>query len=176
MLLSWADTTASIVGRKLGKYTPKLPSPPFADRKSLAGSFGAFVVGGVSAWAFFTYAVPLGSENDLSWVGPAAAVHHTTHFDLSWLPTWLARFFRSGYIGKSTGFPQALNFNFLGAPVALSVKLPAPRSTLSLWQVELVTASATALAEALDIYGLDDNLTLPVAAGLMIWAVLYFLG
>lgn len=159
----------------MGKYTPKLPSPPFADRKSLAGSLGAFVVGGLSAYLFFTYAAPLGAENDLTWLGPSGK-HAGNYFNLGWLPAGLGRVLRGGYAGKSTGFPTTLSFKFFGTPVTIPVKLPQPKSTLSLWQVELITAFAVALAEGVDIYGMDDNLTLPVISGLLIWAALYFLG
>ena len=164
MLLSWADTSASVFGRKYGKYTPSLPSPPFASRKSVAGTLGAFFFGGFSALLFFNYAAPIGSENDQSWRGPIYA----------WAPEFMRRFRLPStyYQGKASSFPDYLHIG--GFPV--STKLPRPTSTLDLWQVVLITAIAAAIAEGVDVFGLDDNLTLPVLSGLLIWASLYFLG
>lgn len=56
--LSWADTTASTLGRLWGRYTPPLPSHvpgirflPFAPRKSLAGFLAAAVTGAlITIW------------------------------------------------------------------------------------------------------------------------------
>nr|KIR83746.1 hypothetical protein I308_05830 [Cryptococcus tetragattii IND107] len=58
LLLSWADTTASTLGRLWGRYTPPLPSHvpgirflPFAPRKSLAGFLAAAVTGAlITIW------------------------------------------------------------------------------------------------------------------------------
>ncbi|KAI9316865.1 hypothetical protein BX666DRAFT_205150 [Dichotomocladium elegans] len=46
MFLSWADPMASIFGRLWGRYTPKF------GRKSLAGSFGAMLVGSLVTYGF----------------------------------------------------------------------------------------------------------------------------
>ena len=164
MLLSWSDTSASVFGRKYGKYTPSLPSPPFASRKSFAGTLGAFFFGGFSAWLFFNYAASIGSENDLSWHGPTS----------TWIPQFLrfTQLPQKLYSGRITEFPEYLH---LGG-TKISTRLPRPASTLHLWQVELITAVAGAIAEGIDLFGLDDNLTLPVLSGLIIWASLYFLG
>jgi dolichol kinase len=53
MILSWADTAASVFGRLFGRYTPPLPSPPFATRKSLAGTIAASVVASLTAALFW---------------------------------------------------------------------------------------------------------------------------
>lgn len=176
MLLSWADTSASVFGRKFGKYTPKLPSPPFATRKSLAGTMGAFFFGGFSAYLFYKHVVPIGgNENDLTWMGGSAFTK------ASWIPDGLKRFSDARWItlGKrGTGFPDTLTVNTHQQKITVPVfwKLPQPVSTIPLWQVELVCAVAASLAEGLDIYGLDDNVILPVLSGLMIWAALWILG
>ena len=44
-ILAFGDTSASTFGRLLGSKTPKLPSPPFGKKKSLAGSIAAFITG-----------------------------------------------------------------------------------------------------------------------------------
>lgn len=164
MILSWSDTSASVIGRQFGKYTFNLPSPPFARRKSLAGTMGAFLFGGLSAYIFYTYAAPLGTENDLSWLGQA-----TPRF----MPGLLERFSKTKYLGTPTGFPDYLK---IGQGARISTKLPRPHSTLPLWKVELISAIAASIAEGIDVYGFDDNVTLPVLSGLMIWASLYILG
>jgi diacylglycerol kinase (CTP) len=58
LLLSWADTAASTIGRAYGKYTPKVGS------KSLAGSAAAFVASAFSAWLFYQVFVPLYSYHN----------------------------------------------------------------------------------------------------------------
>lgn len=169
MILSWADTAASVIGRKYGKYTPKLPSPPFAKRKSLAGTMGAFFFGGLSAYLFFTYAAPFGSENDLTWIGETSAlapkfIKTAVASQKNKLQSWT---------GPVTHFPDYLP---IGKGAIISTRLPQPQSTLPLWQVELICAFSAAIAEGIDIYGLDDNVIMPVLSGLMIWASLSILG
>lgn len=163
LLLSWCDTSASVFGRKFGKYTPRLPCPPFASGKSLAGTMASFAFGALSAYVFYTYAAPLGSERDLSWLGPVP----------SYVPAWLQRYHQTSYSGRPTGFPDYIR---VGKGARISTKLPQPQSTLALWQVELICAFAAALSEGVDVYGFDDNVTLPVIAGLMIWGAMYVLG
>lgn len=58
--LSWADTTASTLGRLWGRYTPPLPSHvpgirllPFAPRKSLAGFLAAAITGALITIGFW---------------------------------------------------------------------------------------------------------------------------
>ncbi|TIC08884.1 hypothetical protein E3Q10_03676 [Wallemia mellicola] len=49
-ILAFADTSASTVGRLLGRYTYTLPSPPFGQKKSLAGFTAAFLTGAFTSW------------------------------------------------------------------------------------------------------------------------------
>ncbi|SGY23200.1 BQ5605_C019g08913 [Microbotryum silenes-dioicae] len=46
-------------------------------------------------------------------------------------------------------------------------RLPSPNSTLSLPALSIVCGLIAGVAEAIDVFGLDDNLTLPVLFGLM---------
>lgn len=169
MILSWADTAASVIGRKYGKYTPKLPSPPFAKRKSLAGTMGAFFFGGLSAYLFFTYAAPFGSENDLTWLGETSKL--APKFAKSAIAAQKHKL--QSWKGPTTHFPDYLP---IGKGAIISTRLPQPKSTIPLWQVELICAFSAAIAEGIDIYGLDDNVIMPVLSGLMIWASLSILG
>lgn len=59
LLLSWADTAASTIGRKYGKYTIKF------GNKSLAGSLAAFITGVLSSWLLYQNFIPLYSYNNL---------------------------------------------------------------------------------------------------------------
>lgn len=76
--LSWADTTASTVGRLFGARTPKLPARlpllrlPLAPRKSVAGFAAAAVTGAAIAVGFWGWVVPsVGAQS--SWHWPAAS-------------------------------------------------------------------------------------------------------
>jgi len=53
LLLSWCDTAASTIGRKYGKYTPKI-----RQGKSLAGTAAACVVGIATAVVWWGWVVP----------------------------------------------------------------------------------------------------------------------
>ncbi|KAJ6510873.1 hypothetical protein C8R45DRAFT_814000 [Mycena sanguinolenta] len=119
LILSWADTAASTVGRMYGPRTPPLPQSvsiarlrtPFAPRKSTAGFAAACVTGAVVALAF--------------WLGLAnGGAHHAT------TP---ARFGVGGVLG--------------------------------LVAIVICAGVVSGVAEALDLGGLDDNLTLPIISG-----------
>lgn len=60
LLLSWADLSASTIGRSYGKYTPQL-----YKGKSLAGSLAAFACGVVVTWLWYGYYVPAYSQYNL---------------------------------------------------------------------------------------------------------------
>lgn len=53
LLLSWADTAASTIGRQFGKYTMQV-----ASGKSLAGSLASGFTGMVACYLFYGYFVP----------------------------------------------------------------------------------------------------------------------
>lgn len=65
LLLSWADTAASTVGRAWGKYTPK-----FTPNKLVAGCLGLLVAGVILCLLFYGYFVPAYPEanTDISWL------------------------------------------------------------------------------------------------------------
>lgn len=56
-ILAFADTSASTVGRVFGRYTVRLPSPPFAEKKSLAGFLAAFAAGAFVSWLIWGWQV-----------------------------------------------------------------------------------------------------------------------
>jgi len=65
LILSWADTAASTIGRLFGAYTPPLPRAllrlPLAPRKSLAGFLAACVTGAGVTLGFWGWVAPLGA-------------------------------------------------------------------------------------------------------------------
>ncbi|AAW41406.2 hypothetical protein CNBA8100 [Cryptococcus deneoformans B-3501A] len=129
LLLSWADTTASTLGRLWGRYTPPLPSHvpgirflPFAPRKSLAGFLAAAVTGVLITVGF--------------WGGSGAAEKTVGYGGGEW------KVLTEGVWG-SKGIGMGLTAGVVGV--------------------------GGAVVEALDL-GLDDNVTLPILSGAIIWA------
>lgn len=117
MILSWADTAASVFGRLFGKYTPPLPSPPFATRKSLAGTIAAATVAGLTAALF--------------WATPIAQIG------------------RRRVLANEGSNPIPLSLLCIGSGIVGGV------------------------AEALELGGVDDNLSLPILSALGIKAVVW---
>ncbi|CAG7848986.1 SubName: Full=Related to HSD1-ER membrane protein {ECO:0000313/EMBL:CCA67400.1} [Serendipita indica DSM 11827] len=163
LILSWADTAASTIGRLWGRYTPPLPRRipyiglPFAPRKSTAGYAAAWVTGGLITCAF------------LSIHGAQAPV----------VPIVASRPALSWSMISSSNWEQlrdlALSYtNFTSTPVK---SLPSSwywtQRVGGGWPGLVVMAFwsgfATAVSEALDLGDLDDNLTLPILSGIGIW-------
>ncbi|KJA18691.1 hypothetical protein HYPSUDRAFT_920321 [Hypholoma sublateritium FD-334 SS-4] len=129
LILSWADTAASTIGRLYGSSTSRLPARvpllrlPLAPRKSLAGFIAAAVTGAAIAFGFWGFVAPLrAGGRDITWAWDGGV---------------------RGAAGASFGGGGALGL------VALSV----------------VAGVVSAVAEALDLGSLDDNLTLPIISG-----------
>ncbi|KAG7095525.1 hypothetical protein E1B28_006263 [Marasmius oreades] len=148
LILSWADTAASTIGRLWGHLTPRLPSHipliplfpdspllrlPLAPRKSLAGFIAAFVTGSAIAAGFWGWMAPMRNNTG----------------DISW---W----FNGGIEGGS------LTNGFGG--------------WLGLGLISVFAGYISAVAEALDLGSLDDNLTLPIISGGGLFGLFKFLG
>lgn len=117
LLLSWADTAASTVGRKYGKYTPKL-----GERKSLAGALGSFAIGVFSAYLLYGYFIPGYDVNNPG--------------DIYWTPEL-----------------SKLNFHVYS----------------------ILVGFIASVSELVDLWGLDDNFTIPVLSGTLVyWLVRLF--
>lgn len=58
LLLSWADTAASTVGRQWGKYTPKV-----VPGKSVAGCLASAATGVISCYVVYAYYIPVYNES-----------------------------------------------------------------------------------------------------------------
>jgi diacylglycerol kinase (CTP) len=129
LLLSWCDTAASTVGRAWGRYTPRI-----RRGKSVAGSLASFVVGAVTAAAFW------------GWVVPST-------------PRW------------SDDPVNAVMWNGELGVCGVSVV-----GGWALAVVSFVTGVIASASEAMDVFGLDDNVVIPVVSAVGIWGVLKAFG
>ncbi|KAF4608053.1 hypothetical protein EYR40_000395 [Pleurotus pulmonarius] len=146
LILSWADTAASTVGRMFGSVTPRLPSRlpflrlPLAPRKSLAGFVAACVTGTLIAIGFWKWIAPLRHDTqDVSWtwdngVSPA-------------LVSPAVKEWCRGLLGGACSLPNATS------------------GWVGLGLIGVMAGLVSGVAEALDLGSLDDNLTLPIIAG-----------
>jgi len=159
LILSWADTAASTIGRLFGSRTPRLPACvpffriPFAPRKSLAGFLAASITGACIAIGFWGWIAPLCPGNEQggltwSWDNGVPAITSLdwirSHLDTEGLGSMLSRIPTGGWSGLT----------------ALGV----------------VSGLVSGVAEALDVGSVDDNLTLPIISGGCILAFFKFLG
>ncbi|KAL0581661.1 Diacylglycerol kinase [Marasmius crinis-equi] len=144
LILSWADTAASTIGRLWGYLTPRLPthiplipfSPvrlPLAPRKSLAGFLAAFATGSAIAAGFWGWMAPMRTNKD----------------DITW---W----FDGGVSGGQPGYS-------FGGWIGLAL-------------ISVCAGMISAVAEALDLGSLDDNLTLPIISGGCLFGLFKLLG
>ncbi|KAK4054589.1 Diacylglycerol kinase [Microbotryomycetes sp. JL201] len=76
--------------------------------------------------------------------------------DLSWIPGRMASPWTGPRCKPPTSLPQ----------------LPSPDSTLPVATLALVHGLVAGVAEAFDVYGIDDNLSLPVLFGLGAWSIM----
>ncbi|PGG95270.1 hypothetical protein AJ80_09992 [Polytolypa hystricis UAMH7299] len=148
LLLSWCDTAASTFGRLYGRYTIRL-----RRGKSLAGTLAACAVGVITAAAFWGYFVPrIGAfpedpEGSFMFTG-------TLHLVPSFIRAHL------GWAGISEATASAA---VITGPLALGV--------VSVW-----TGIVAAGSELIDLFGWDDNLTIPVLSGVGMWGFLKAFG
>ncbi|KAF9488536.1 hypothetical protein BDN71DRAFT_1535052 [Pleurotus eryngii] len=146
LILSWADTAASTVGRMFGSVTPRLPSQlpflrlPLAPRKSLAGFVAACVTGTLIAIGFWKWIAPLRRDAQ----------------DISW--TWDNGVSPALVDPAVKGWCQGL----LGDACSLG---NVTSGWVGLGLIGVMAGLVSGVAEALDLGSLDDNLTLPIIAG-----------
>lgn len=188
MILSWCDTSASTFGRLFGRYTPPLPHPPFARRKSTAGFLAAVVTGAFTAYLFWCTPIAISNvrPQGISWSGQGSrhpAIFGTNRVAGAWGTGWegLSVGFRgqSGW-GLQPGVDR-LSAISLGAKMAAESKLgsetlPNPRNDvpgMPWWLLCLGSGLVAGVAEGLEIGGMDDNLSLPILAGLGMWAMFW---
>ncbi|WFD07541.1 diacylglycerol kinase (CTP) [Malassezia vespertilionis] len=166
MILSWCDPCASMFGRLFGKYTPALPSIFFARRKSLAGFLAAVVVGMLVAFVFW---------------GTGLADMRERNMQLSWSPHGVATFgsdrapglAHTGWMGLRFGFQSHGDQSFIAKLSALG---QSPGPAMPPWLMYIACGLIAGISEALELGGIDDNLTIPILSALGIWGGLYAWG
>ncbi|KAI4520234.1 hypothetical protein K525DRAFT_225725, partial [Schizophyllum commune Loenen D] len=115
LILSWADTAASTIGRAWGRLTPPLPrrTPvlrlPLAPRKSLAGFIGASVTGALIAVGFWTLIAPV-RPADMSF-----------QFDLSSTSGCVALAALALWAGLVSGVAEALDLGLMDDNLTLPI-------------------------------------------------------
>lgn len=74
LLLSWADTAASTVGRRFGKYTFQI-----SKNKSFAGAFASFTTGVLSCYLLYGYFIPhyphVNHPGDILWAPETSKIN-----------------------------------------------------------------------------------------------------
>lgn len=152
LTLSWVDTAASIIGRLYGSEANRLPSPPFARQKSIAGFLGALTIGTATAFTFWSTWAPQGltGAEGCSWQGAS-------------------KFHRPGQYREL--FDQSLLSSLIR-----HIQLPNPRSKLGLGSLSFACGLVGAFAESFDLFGWDDNLVLPILSGWGIWGLMRYFG
>lgn len=146
LLLSWCDTAASTFGRLYGRYTISL-----RRGKSLAGTLAAWLMGVITAAVFWGWFVPtIGTFPD----DPENAFMFTGRLNL--VPDSLRNL-----IGWSPS--DANSGSVITGPLALGV-------------MSVVSGIVAAGSEMIDLFGWDDNLTIPVLSGVGLWGFLKVFG
>ncbi|GAC95993.1 hypothetical protein PHSY_003571 [Pseudozyma hubeiensis SY62] len=190
MILSWCDTAASTFGRLFGRYTPALPSPPFARRKSTAGFIAAIVSGALTSYLFWGTSIASSNvrPNGISWSGSGYA--HPAIFGTD----RVAGATGTGWQGLSIGLrgqsgtgllpgASGLSAQYLGADSIAKGKLgtdalPIHKDVpgMPIWLLTIGSGVVAAVAEGLELGGVDDNLSLPILSATGIWAMFYSWG
>ncbi|OAX81436.1 hypothetical protein ACJ72_04218 [Emergomyces africanus] len=148
LLLSWCDTAASTFGRLYGRYTVRL-----RRGKSLAGTLAACATGVATAAAFWGYLVPrIGTFPD----DPERSFMFSGTLNL--IPSFVRDHLGWAGISASTAATAVVT-----GPLALGI--------ISMW-----TGIVAAGSEFIDLFGWDDNLTIPVLSSAGIWGFLKTFG
>lgn len=187
MILSWCDTSATTFGRLFGRYTPALPNPPFASRKSTAGFIAAVASGALTSYLFWCTPIALSHTRatGISWSGSGhshPAIFGTDRVAGALSTGWQG--WRTGFRGQSGNglLPTAsgLAAQYLGKTSIAKGKLGSDAVArhsdvpgMPWWLWNLSCGLIAGVAEGLELGGIDDNLSLPLLSGLGMWSVLY---
>ncbi|KAH9912034.1 uncharacterized protein B0H18DRAFT_891002 [Fomitopsis serialis] len=126
LILSWADTAASTIGRLFGARTPKLPARlpllrlPLAPRKSVAGFIAAVVTGAAIAIGFWGWVVPQVGEPS-SWQWPVVAPTTGNPSILGAAGAWLGLGVLGVVAGLISGITEALDLGNLDDNLTLPI-------------------------------------------------------
>ncbi|WFD44737.1 diacylglycerol kinase (CTP) [Malassezia psittaci] len=165
MILSWCDPSASTLGRLYGRYTPSMPPPLFAPRKSFAGFVAASVMGALTTYLFWGTSIAIRGEraSGLSWTQNGAAT-----FGTKLAPGFL----HSGWTGFATGFQSQTNTTLWEKTQAVSEG----RAAMPAWLLYAASGLIAGVTESLDLGGCDDNLFIPLLSGLGLWMTFWVWG
>jgi diacylglycerol kinase (CTP) len=178
--LSWADTAASIFGRLYGAQTPALPSPPFARRKSTAGFLAAFVVASLTAAAF--WATPIAQMG----MRPEGLSIHNEYGRAAFGTSTMSGFLGNGWTGFKWGFrpshpdswattaepSQLLHKVTESFKKAAGSGLRGNSKAIPLPLLCIGSGLVAAVAEGLELGGVDDNLSLPILSSIGMHALI----
>ncbi|PPR01794.1 hypothetical protein CVT24_001690 [Panaeolus cyanescens] len=128
LILSWADTAASTIGRMYGALTPKLPSHlpvlglPLAPRKSLAGFAAAVITGACITFGFWTWIGPLrpDASTTLSWTWEEG-IRLGGNATASWTAGALGLLVISAAAGLVSGVAEALDLGSVDDNLTLPI-------------------------------------------------------
>jgi diacylglycerol kinase (CTP) len=140
LLLSWCDTAASTFGRLYGRHTFQL-----RKGKSFAGTLSAWLVGVITAAAFWGLFVPC--------VGPFPNDPEDAFM----------------FTGRLNLFPDSIK-NLLGWTADTSCAVIT--GPLALGAMSVVSGIVAAGSEFVDLFGWDDNFTIPLLSSIGLWGFL----
>ena len=149
LLLSWCDTAASTVGRAYGRYTARI-----RRGKTVAGSIAASLVGALTAVAFWGWLAP---RTNALIDDPRGAFMFTGRLAL---PEPVRRGLTS-----QTLLPR------LAHALPTTVSGGAALAVVGAW-----TGFVGAASEVIDLWGWDDNMTIPILSGIGLWGFLRVFG
>ena len=152
LLLSWCDAAASTFGRLWGRYTPRI-----RRGKSLAGTIACYAFG-VGAAALFWGVVAPRTERGLGTDGRSIGINSFAFQGALTLP---------GPVREALGF---------GVAGGLGVEQATISGPLAVGALSVASGLIASVSEAIDLWGLDDNLTIPVFCGVGIGAFLWVFG
>lgn len=164
--LSWSDPAASTFGRLFGRHSPRLPSPPFAARKSAIGFVAATLVGMLVAWLFWGTGIAAAGERSqgLSWTPGGRALFGTAI---------APGFAHTGWQGVQRGFATRQGNALLNK---VSGVLAGEPSAMPPALMYISCGLIAGVAEGLEMGGIDDNVSIPILSGLGIWGMLWAWG
>ena len=120
LLLSWADTAASTIGRQFGKYTPKI-----SPRKSVAGSTASFLTGVFSCYLIYGYFIPafshLNTAEDILWTPESSKLGLHTYAILSGVIASVSEFIDLFEIDDNFTIPVLSGFFLYGLVKATQI-------------------------------------------------------
>ncbi|ODV80447.1 uncharacterized protein CANTADRAFT_88384 [Suhomyces tanzawaensis NRRL Y-17324] len=119
LLLSWADVSASTIGRQFGKYTPQITAG-----KSVAGSLASFVTGVFSCYLLYGYFIPnynVNEPKDILWSESTSQLNFHVYALLSGFIASASEFINLWNIDDNFTIPVLSGFFLYGVAKAFEV-------------------------------------------------------